>query len=124
MDTTAIERWLDAYQKAWRSDAREDIVALFEPDARYYTAPFRPPHVGHEGIVSWWTSLGDSKVEWSFDYDIVAQNGDLFVIRGVTTYPERPGAPVTPEIYDNLWLVTLSPAGKAREFVEFWMLRD
>ncbi len=123
LDTTAIDLWLAAYLKAWRSDSPEDIVALFESHARYFTAPFREPYVGHDAIVTWWTGQGDSAVAWSFDYDVIATNGPLYVIKGVTTYPDGSDDPGTPETFDNIWLVTLTENGTASEFVEYWMLR-
>jgi hypothetical protein len=32
---------------------RRGIAALFTPDARYFTAPYRPPLVGTEEIAAW-----------------------------------------------------------------------
>jgi hypothetical protein len=125
LDTTEIDRWLQDYLKAWRTDAPDDIVALFEPDARYFTAPFREPCIGHAAITEWWVGQENSTVAWTFDYDIVAAEGRLYVVRGVTTYPEGfENDPTAPEVFDNIWLVTLSDAGKASEFIEYWMQRD
>jgi len=111
LDTTAIDTWLAGYLKAWGSDAPEDITAIFEPGARYYTTPYRPPHEGHEAIVSMWVGRKNTTIAWSFDYQVLAREGALHVIEGVTTYPDgidNPGA----EIYDNLWLVTLADSGR------------
>ncbi|MCL5734063.1 MAG: nuclear transport factor 2 family protein [Actinobacteria bacterium] len=123
-DTAYIDTWLSAYQKAWTSNAPEDIAALFETEARYYTAPFRIPHVGPVAIVEWWIGQEQSSIPWTFDYEIIAREGDLYVVKGVTTYPEGFEAGDSPQIYDNIWLVTLDDSGKAREFIEYWMLRD
>jgi len=124
IDTTSIDRWLEAYQGAWRTDAPEDIAALFPPGARYYTAPFRAPKTGVDEIVAWWVGQENATIPWTFTYDIVAREGDRYVVRGVTRYPEgfEPGG--AEEVYDNIWLVTLDPDGRATEFIEYWMLRD
>ena len=124
IDTTAIDRWLATYVQAWKSDASEAVADLFEPDARYRTAPFRKPYVGHAAIVEWWIGKAESTIAWEFEYEVVAREGELYVVRGVTSYPhgaETPGAPV---VFDNIWLVTLTARGRAAEFVEYWMQRD
>ena len=125
IETTAIDRWLEKYLTAWDSDAPDHIAALFAPDAHYYTAPFRTPYAGIDEIVHFWVENGDSKIPWTFEYEVVAREGNLYVIRGVTTYPE--GGDVgreKAEIYCNLWLVTLDGDGRATEFVEYWMEDD
>lgn len=123
IDTTAIDLWLSAYLKAWSTDAPDDIEALFEPDARYRTAPFREPYVGYDAIVPWWVGQNDSAVQWSFEYEVVAREGQVYVVKGVTAYPEVPGSDEAAEVFDNIWLVTLTESGRAGEFVEYWMLR-
>ena len=45
------------------------------------------------------------------------------MVRGVTTYAEGVENPGTVDVYDNIWLVTLSASVRASEFVEYWMLR-
>ena len=125
IDTAAIDRWLEGYLTAWDSDAPDDIAALFAPDARYYTAPFRTPHTGVDEIVRFWVDNGDSQVPWDFEYDVIAREGDLYVIRGATRYPEGGDAVrQKTEVYSNLWLVTLGADGRATEFVEYWMEDD
>jgi ketosteroid isomerase-like protein len=125
IDEVRIDEWLELYQVAWRTDDPSHIARLFTDDARYYTEPFRDAHRGRDDIVAWWIGAGDSKVPWTFDYELIAQEGDLYVVRGVTRYPE--GGSVersAPEVYHNLWLVTLAPDGRASEFVEYWMEED
>jgi hypothetical protein len=123
LDTKMIDRWLSAYLKAWWSDSPNDIAELFEPDARYFTEPFRDPHVGREAIVEWWVGNGDSAVSWTFDHEVLAAEGPLFVVKGVTTYPHGGDGVGESEVYDNIWLVTLEDSGRASEFVEYWMQR-
>ena len=53
---------------------------------------------------------------------MLAQEGDLFVVRAVTTYPEGTSDADGPETFHNLWLVTLDGDGRASEFVEYFML--
>lgn len=124
LDTTAIDTWLAGYRQAWSTDSPDDILAIFEPDARYRTAPFRAPHVGHAAIVEWWIGQGDSALTWDFEYEVIAREEGLYVIKGVTIYPGGLETKNRLEVFDNIWLVTLSRQGRATEFVEYWMLRD
>jgi len=125
IETTAIDRWLEKYLTAWDTDAPDDIAALFARDARYYTAPFRTPHTGVDEIVRFWVENGDSEIPWTFECDVIAREDDLYVVRGVTEYPEGGGVGrEKAEIYVNLWLVTLDADGRATEFVEYWMEDD
>lgn len=112
-DQDRIEEWLGRYRTAWKTDDPAVIASLFTDDVRYYSTPYRSPRKGREEVVDWWTKHGDSKVSWTFDHEVLAQEGDLFVVRGLTHYPEK--------TYHNIWLVTLAPDGRAREFIEYWM---
>jgi hypothetical protein len=124
IDTTAIEKWVRGYVVAWGSDAPDDIVRLFTPDARYSPSPFEEPCVGAENIAAWWIDQGDSQIPWTFEHDVVGRDEDRYVVRGVTRYPEGLEERGKAEVYHNLWLVTLDPDGRAREFVEYWMLEE
>ncbi len=125
IDMARIEEWLGLYLVAWRTDDPDDIARLFTEDACYYTAPFREPYRGKDDIVAWWIGQEDSKIPWTFDHEVIAQEGDLYVIRGVTCYPDGVSAERSaPEVYHNLWLVTLTADGRASEYVEYWMEAD
>lgn len=116
-----IQRWMQGYLKAWASDEPDDVAALFTEDARYFTEPYATPWEGRDTIVREWIARGDSANEWSFEYAIVAEQGDTAVVRGVTTYgPETPQESGS-KVYHNIWIVRLTPDGRASEFTEWWM---
>lgn len=119
-----IDHWMAEYVRAWSSDREEEISALFTDQARYYTEPYKAPLVGRERIASWWVGQGEAHSRWSFDYEVIAAEGDLFVVRGRTVYPDNLTAAGRPEVYHNLWLVTLADDGRARDFVEYWMSEE
>ena len=116
----AIDRWLEAYEAAWASGS--GVSDLFSPDARYFTAPFQPPIVGPDAIERWWISQGESGTRWTFEREVIAIDGLLHVGQGRTTYPDTIGPAGEPQVYYNLWLITLLDSGRASEFVEYWML--
>jgi hypothetical protein len=121
IDETRIRDWLAAYHHAWTTDAPGDIARIFTGDVRYSTAPYREPLSGIEALTDFWVGEGESHVAWSFEYQVLAQEGDLFVVRAITTYPRGTQGEETPEVFHNLWLVTLD-GDRAAEFVEYFML--
>jgi uncharacterized protein (TIGR02246 family) len=115
-----VDEWMQRYVQAWSTDDPEDIGALFTEDARYFTEPYAEPWNGREEIVRKWVEGGDSNVEWAFAYGIVAVDGDVAVIRGLTEYaPEKEGEAA--KIYHNLWVIRFADDGRALEFTEWWM---
>jgi uncharacterized protein (TIGR02246 family) len=119
MDRSDVERWLDGYLRAWKTDDAEDIAALFTEDATYAPRPFGKAWEGRDAIVANWIELGDSKNAWQFESEIVAVDGDTGVVRGLTTYAAHDNEPE--EVYSNIWVIRLSPDGRARSFAEWWV---
>lgn len=121
MDRTDVERWLDGYLRAWRSDDPGEIAALFTEDAIY--SPFPWPRGGdrywrgRDLIVEKWIGHGDSKVDWRFQHEILAVEGDTAVVQGWTFYPPTETEPET--AYANIWLLRFADDGRAREFAEW-----
>ena len=124
IDTADIDRWLERYQAAWHTDDRQEIAALFTDDVRYLTAPYRPALEGIDAVVDFWLEQQESSIPWTFDPDVIAREGDLYVVRAVTRYPEGTQGAQGPEEFHNLWLVTLAGDGRAREFIEYWVLAE
>jgi uncharacterized protein (TIGR02246 family) len=125
MNRADVERWVEGYRRAWKSDDPDEIAALFTEDAIY--SPFPWPREGRywrgrDAIVEKWIGRGDSKIGWRFEHEILAVEGDTAVIEGWTTYDRGEGEPWE-EAYANVWLVRLNDDGRAREFVEWWVER-
>ena len=123
MDRAGVERWIEAYRKAWASDATEDIEALFTEDITYSPYPWpreRNHWSGRDTVVRKWQGHGDSKVGWRFEHRILAVEGDTAVIEGWTEYDRGEGEPWE-EAFANIWLVRFADDGRAREFAEWWV---
>ena len=120
IDETRIRDWLSAYHHAWTTDDRGEIARLFTGDVRYFTAPYRPPLEGLDAVADYWLGERESEIPWSFEYQVLAQEGDLFVLRAVTTYPGGTREAEAPEIFHNLWLVTMD-GDRVSDFVEYFM---
>jgi ketosteroid isomerase-like protein len=116
MERSDIERWVDAYIKAWGTNDPQDIGVLFTEDATYYTAPHRAPWRGRDGIVQGWLGRKDEPGRWGFEYRVQDVVGNKAYVRGLTTYPGD-----DPPLYSNLWEITLGEDGRCSEFIEWWM---
>lgn len=119
-DRETAERWLRGYRVAWESNEESDIRALFADDAVYNYHPYEPdPVVGVDAIVASWLENRDEPGDFDFTGHVVAVDGEVAVVQGVTSYPgENP-----PKTYDNLWVIRLQADGRAREFTEWYILR-
>lgn len=114
MDRGDLEAWVDRYMWAWSTNDPGDVGDLFTDDARYYTAPYREPWVGREGIVAGWVARKDDPGTWGFRYEVLGVAGDTGFVRGWTTYSDGTD-------YSNLWVIRLAEDGRSSEFTEWWM---
>jgi ketosteroid isomerase-like protein len=117
IDDRLLAEWMEGYVRAWESNARDDIAPLFAEDAVYFTAPWREPWRGREGIVAGWLDRRDQQGNWSFRWEPLLIVDDLAVVTGETTY-RREGT-----TYSNLWVMRFDDAGRCSEFTEWWMLQ-
>ena len=79
--------WVERYLVAWDSNDPDDIAALFSEDALYFTLPMREPWRGRKTIVREWLDRKDESGDWwTFKYEVIARDGDLGIVRGVTEY--------------------------------------
>jgi hypothetical protein len=112
IDAERLAAWMAGYVTAWRSNDAGDIAALFAENAAYRTEPHAQPWRGRDTIVERWLDRKDDG-EPPFRWELVATDGDLAVVQGETTYPDR--------VFSNLWLVRLDERGACTEFTEWWM---
>lgn len=117
-DKTNFESWIQGYLKAWRTNAGEDIEALFTEDAAYLTQAFREPWRGRAAILEGWLSRADFQGNWSFDHHWLAIEGDTGMLEGLTTYHDEN------EAYANIWVIKLAADGRCYEFREHWVRRS
>ena len=46
----AARRWARVWRSGWESKDADSIVALYAPDARHSSAPFREPRIGQDAV--------------------------------------------------------------------------
>ena len=111
-----VKKWLEGYVNAWKSNDPKDIGALFTEGATYATGPFDEPWVGRDAIIAGWIGIGDKPEDWTFDYEVLAADGDLGVIHGTTVYKGNVGT------FSNIWLMRFADDGRCKGFKE-WFVR-
>ena len=119
-DVAAVQRWLDAYVAAWRSNDRADITALFTEDAVYRPLPYDQPLRGGEATARAWIADPDPPGSWTADYQAVAATGEVGVGRGVTRYRAGGGRPERE--YANVFVLRFDEQGRCHDYVE-WLVK-
>ena len=118
MDRSRLSTWIDAYERAWRTEGTDWLEYLFTPDATYSMGPFEPTVEGLEAIAGLWEGERDGHDEvFRMEHQIVAVDGDIGVVRVEVWY----GDPVKRQ-YRDLWIVRLDEHGRCTSFEEwpFW----
>ena len=116
-----VTNWIDAYRKAWISNDESDIRALFTDDAVYEYRPFDPEALrGADAIVAGWLDDADGPDETTWEWHPIAEQGDVGTIQGITVYTDGDKRAE----YDNLWVITFAPDGRASHFTEWYMERN
>jgi uncharacterized protein (TIGR02246 family) len=115
MDRDRFRNWVERYVEAWNSNDRGDIGSLFTEDAVYLTGPFDEPWEGRDEIMEQWVARKDEPGDTRFDYEVIAVDGDLGVVEGVTRYRS------TGEAFGNIWLIRLDAEGRCARYTEYWM---
>ena len=113
-----LRDWMERYIRAWGTNGPDEIGSMFTDDARYYTAPWREPWEGRDGIVAGWLERKDDQGDWRFRWEPVVSSDGTHVVRGRTDYVAGPAAG---KRFHNLWLIRLDPDGRCTEFTEWWM---
>jgi SnoaL-like domain len=115
VDRADLERWIEAYERAWRTPGTDSLAELFAPDATYRTAPYRDPHRGLEAIARLWEAEREGPDEvFAMTSEVVAVEGDTGVARIEVAY----GDPVDQE-WRDIWIVRLDDEGRAVAFEEW-----
>jgi hypothetical protein len=113
-----VDRWLERYVAAWKSNDPGEISDLFSADASYRYSPADEPMVGREAIVAGWLDEGDEPGTFDASYTCWAIDGDRAVATGTSTYakPEH-------RVYDNVFLLVFDGEGRCSDFSEVYVKR-
>jgi ketosteroid isomerase-like protein len=109
-----VQKWLDAYVAAWRSNDAEAIRELFSPDAEYRYHPYDEPERGADAIAADWLEEPDEPGSWEARYSPLLVEGDRAVATGETRYADG-------QVFSNLFVLGFDAEGRCREFTEWYM---
>ncbi|MGH2975293.1 MAG: YybH family protein [Solirubrobacterales bacterium] len=118
LDRTAVNAWVDGYERAWRAPGTESLRGLFTPEATYRMSPYEEPAAGLPQIAELWErERKGPDEEFEIAHEVVALDGDIAVVRLEVQY----GGPGRLQ-YLDLWIVRFAADGRCREFEEwpFW----
>ena len=114
-DRPAVNRWLAAYEAAWRTPGTDGLARLFTDDATYLQSPYEEPVIGMAAIKVMWEHerAGPDEV-FTLATDIVAIDGGTAVVRAEVRY----GEPMQQE-YRDLWVIRLATDERCTWFEEW-----
>lgn len=113
-----VQRWLDAYIEAWRSNDAETIGRLFSEGVSYRYQPYGEPVVGRDALVADWLSDPDEPGTWAAHYEPFAVDGDRAVSVGNSDYFASDGS--LRDRFHNVFLLRFDGDGRVAEFTEYW----
>ena len=123
-----VQRWLDAYARAWDTYDEKDIAPLFSDNAEYRWHPADEPEVGRDTIVHAWLNPGgnasdrDEPGTYTAELRPYAVDGNKAVAIGTCTYYKDASKSEVTRIYYNNWLLEFDDQGKCSSFTEYWMV--
>jgi ketosteroid isomerase-like protein len=118
-----VQRWLDAYIAAWRSNDADEIRALFGADAVYSYRPWdSEEHTvrGRDAIVASWLEDSDDPELWDAEYQPYVVEGNRAVAVGWSRYAASGDEPE--RLYHNAYLLEFDDEGRCSSFHEFYFL--
>jgi ketosteroid isomerase-like protein len=109
-----VERWVTAYERAWRAPGTELLAEIFTPDVSYLPSPWGEPVEGLDALTRFWDDERDGPDDqFTMASEVVAVDGDVAVVRVSVDY-EGP-----PSRWRDLWVVTFTEDGRCRRFEEW-----
>jgi hypothetical protein len=52
-----LETWIETYRRAWEEADDEAVMGLFAEDSTYRSNIFEEPHVGRDGVGTYWREV-------------------------------------------------------------------
>jgi len=114
----SVLEWIEAYGRAWETRDADAAAELFTPDAVYRDVPLGPPHLGQDGVRSYWANVTSTQdqVQVRFGDPIVAADGRRAAVEWWVTMLNAQ-AEVT---LTGVLVLRFAPDGRCEELREAW----
>jgi hypothetical protein len=120
VDRHDVERWVEGYERVWRTAGTDGLAELFAADASYLVSPWARPVEGLAAITELWEAERDGPDEdFTMGSDVVAVDGDTAVVRVAVDY----GEPVVSR-WRDLWVLRFDADGRCTAFEEWPFVPD
>jgi ketosteroid isomerase-like protein len=115
MDRRDVERWVELYERLWRTPETDRLVELFLPDATYLPSPWSRPLDGLDAIAEFWVAQREgADEEFTMSSDVLAVDGDTAVVRVSVEYADAGAGR-----WRDLWVLRFAPDGRCSRFEEW-----
>jgi ketosteroid isomerase-like protein len=116
-----LDRWLDAYGRAWERKDVDAFVRCFTEDAIYAWGPWGEPLRGHDEIRERTDQAFASPEDIRFGHEPLAVTPDGRGIARWWVSTREPDGAIEED--EGIFLVTLDENGRCTEFREWWNSR-
>lgn len=122
MNRAALERWLQAYGRAWETRDPSAAAELFADRVRYYETPFAEPAIGRQGVLEYWASATRGQRDVSFSFEIVTLDAGTGVVRWSAELTRATSG--SHRKLDGVFLLSFDDQGLCTELREWWHSSD
>ncbi|MGH9193334.1 MAG: nuclear transport factor 2 family protein [Acidimicrobiales bacterium] len=118
MNRSDVERWIENYERAWRTAGTDGLADLFSPDASYLPSPWAAPVEGLATIARFWEDEREGPDEsFTMAREILAVERATAVVRVSVDYDGGETAP--PQRWRDLWVIRFDGDGRCVAFEEW-----
>jgi hypothetical protein len=117
-----LERWLEAYGRAWETLDAKAAAELFTVDATYQETPFVASLKGRSAILEYWRHVARTQEKVRFRFEIVSCDGDYAVARWNSRFVRLPMR-LQVEL-DGIFLLTFDAGNRCTSLREWWHRRE
>jgi ketosteroid isomerase-like protein len=118
MDRSDVERWVESYERAWRTAGTGGLAELFSPDASYLPSPWETPVEGLAAIAGFWDQEREGPDErFVMASDIVAVEDTTAVVRVIVDYDGGGASPA--QRWRDLWVIRFGTDDRCVAFEEW-----
>ncbi len=116
-----LERWLDAYEKAWEDRDGAAAAALFTEDARYYETPYAEPFEGQGAIGEYWERVTADQRDIDFQWAVISEGPGIGVAHWTATF-SLASNDATVDL-DGVFVLQFDERGRCKVLREWWHAR-